>query len=83
MIPQSKDTCPETEKIVISLLKKKTLSNKFSTIRSLSKMTIQLSKRAIARVNKDLNEKQVNLLFIRYHYGDDLACRVEKYLNEH
>jgi hypothetical protein len=39
-----------------------------------------LSKRAIARANKDLSEEQVNLLFIEYHYGKDLAGRVEKYI---
>lgn len=82
MKPQSIDTHPEIEKIQISILKKKSISNKFSQVRSLSKTTMQLSKRAIARTNKNLNEDQINILFINYHYGEDLASRVEKYLNK-
>lgn len=82
MKPQSLDTHPEIEKLQISILKKESIANKFSRVRSLSKTTMQLSKRAIARTNKNLNEEQINILFINYHYGEDLASRVEKYLNK-
>lgn len=78
----SADTNPETEKVLISLLRKESKARKFSQIRSLSQMTIQLSKRAIARANRDLDENQINLLFINYHYGSDLAERVKSYLEE-
>lgn len=81
MKTQSTDTQLKTEKILIALIKRQSPAQKFSQIRSLSQLTIQLSKRAIARANKDLDENQLNLLFINFHYGQDLAGRVRKYLN--
>ena len=82
MKAQSIDTHQEAEKIQISILKKEGISKKFSRVRSLSRTTLQLSKRAIARTNRNLTEKQINLLFINYCYGKELASRVEKYLAE-
>lgn len=78
----SKDTHPKAEKVLISLLRQESKARKFSQVRSLSQMTIQLSKRAIARANKNLDEKERELLFIKYHYGNDLAERVKKYLDQ-
>lgn len=80
MRTQSIDTDPQIEKVLISILKKDNLAKKFSKIRSLSRLTMQLSKRAIARQNKMLDENQINLLFIEYNYGRELADRVRKYL---
>ena len=76
------DTRPEAEKVLISLLRKSNTSKKFAQIRSLSQSAMLLSRRAIARANPDLNEKQINLRFISLHYGKDLEQRVEKYLDE-
>jgi len=81
MKTQSIDTHQKTERMLISLLKNKSTAKKFSQIRSMSQTTIQLSKRAISRVNKSFDENQINMLFINYHYGKDLAERVKKYLN--
>lgn len=82
MKTQSIDTHPEVEKIQISLLRKESTAQKFSRVRSLSNTALQLSRRAVARANKNLNEKQINLLFIHYQYGEEVASRVEKYLND-
>lgn len=82
MKPQSKDTSPEAEKFLIELLRQKTPSEKFRQILSLSQTVIQLSKRAIARRHPHLNKQQITLLFIKYHYGEDLAERVKKYLDK-
>jgi hypothetical protein len=82
MKTQSTDTHPKTERILISLLKQESTAKKFSHIRSLSQMSIQLSRRAILRANKTLDENRINLLFINYHYGKDLAERVRKYLTQ-
>lgn len=80
MKTQSMDTNVKTEKILISLLQKQSASEKFSHVRSLSETAINLSKRAIKRANKGINESQINLLFIEYNYGKDLAEKVKKYL---
>jgi hypothetical protein len=82
MRTQSIDTHPKIEKVLISLIKQKSIANKINQIVSLSQTTIELSKRAILRNNNELNENQINLLFINYHYGKDIANRVEEYLNQ-
>ena len=80
MKPLPSDTRPEAEKVLISLLRKSKTSKKFAQIRSLSQTAMLLSRRAIARANPDLSEKQINLRFISLHYGKDLEQCVEKYL---
>lgn len=82
MKTQSTDTHINTESVLISLLRKQNTAKKFSIIRSLSQSTIQLSKRAIARANKGINEEQVNLIFIDLHYGKELAQKYQKYLDQ-
>lgn len=82
MRTQSLDTNAETEKILISLLQKESRAEKFSRVRSLSEIAINLSKRAIKRANKNLNEEQIMLLFIEYNYGKDLSEKVKKYLGK-
>ena len=80
MKTQSADTRFETEEFLLSLLRNADTKKKFSQIRSLSQTTLQLSRRAIARANPKLSEKQINLLFVSYHYGTDIARRLENYL---
>ena len=82
MKTQSIDTDAAAEKMSVSLLKKATPAKKFFQICSLSQTMIQLSKRAIARVNTDLSERRVNLLFVANIYGKNLAENLEKYLNK-
>jgi hypothetical protein len=80
MKTQSKDTSTQVELVQISLLREQSVAKKIAHICSLSQTTMQLSKRAIARANPNLNNHQINLLFIKYQYGIDLASRVEDYL---
>ena len=82
MKPQSIDTNLKTEKVLISLLRKASSAEKISRVRSLSQTVFQLSRRAIARRNKNLNEEQINILFVAHNYGKDLAERLRKYLEE-
>ncbi len=82
MNTQSIDTTLESEKIQISLLRDKSFAAKFALIRSLSQSTIQLSKRAIARANKELDDDQVNAVFIHLHYGEELARRFKRRIDK-
>ena len=82
MKTQSFDTHIKTEQLQISLLRNKSTASKFAQIRSLSKTVIQLSKRAIFRSNKELDEQGINLLFIKLHYGHDLANRIKIVLSK-
>jgi len=81
MKTQSLDTDKRIEEIQISLLKQQSVAKKFAHVCSLSQTTIQLSKRAIALKNRNFDKNQINLLFIRLQYGNDLANRVDDYLN--
>ena len=61
MKTQSIDTHPEVEKIQISLLRKESTAQKFSRVRSLSNTALQLSRRAVARANKNRSPIGVSL----------------------
>ena len=82
MRTQSTDTRIEVEKVLISLLRKASTAKKFSQIRSLSQTTFQLSRRAIARANKELSERQIDILFVSNHYGKEIATDLENYLDK-
>ena len=82
MKTQSIDTQVEAEHILIDLLRTKSIATSFSAIRSLSQATIELSKRALARANREMDDDQVNLLFVDLHYGKELAREFEKYLKK-
>ena len=82
MITQSTDTNLEAERVLISLLRKLNTTQKLEQVQSFSSSIIKLSKRAISRVNPDLNEDEKNILFVEYHYGVELANRLRKYLDQ-
>lgn len=81
MKTQSIDTRFEAEEVLISLFRKASTAKKFSQIRSLSQTIFQLSRRAIARANKDLTDRQIDILFVSIHYGKELAGNLENYLD--
>lgn len=82
MIVQSRDTHPQAEKVQIMLLRQASMAERFALMASLSETSIQLSRRAIQRANPTYSELEVNLAFVAYHYGEDLAERVRQYLEQ-
>lgn len=76
------DTNVKSEQMLVSLLRKKNTAKKFALIRSLSKSIIQLSKRAIARANKGIDDDQVDIIFIDLHYGNELAHQFKRRIDE-
>jgi hypothetical protein len=79
MTSQSPDTAPEAEKVQIELIRQSSVSKRIATVRSLSLTTMYLSRRAIQRANPSLSEREVDLAFVAYHYGEDLAERLASY----
>lgn len=77
---QSTDTHPAVEAAWISMLRKATPAQKFAQVRSLSEATLSLSRRAISRRSQTLCRDDVSWLFIKYHYGPDLADRFLAYM---
>jgi len=80
MLPLFSDTNPKAEEFQISLIRQVSVAKRISQMRSLSQLTMRLSRRAILRVNPELSEQELDLIFIAYHYGDDLANCLRKYL---
>jgi hypothetical protein len=82
MVTQSIDTHPAIEEMQISLLRQATVARRFAIMRSLSQTTIQLSRRAIKRANPTFSQLELNLAFVTYHYGTELANRLRIYLEQ-
>jgi hypothetical protein len=80
MICQSPDTTPQAEKVQIELIRKSSVSQRISRVRSLSQMAMFLSRRAIQRANPFMCERKVNLAFVEHHYGKDMAQRLALYM---
>ncbi len=74
------DTHPEAERVQIELLRKASPARRFSSVRSLSRTTIELSRRAIRRRMPAASETEVALAFVELHYGKELAERLDRYL---
>ncbi len=82
MVTQAIDTHPKAEEFQISLIRKATVAKRLSIMRSLSQTTIQLSRRAIQRANPTLNDYELDLAFVTYHYGAELAKHLRRYLEQ-
>ena len=76
MRPQPSDTHPKAERVQLDLLRRASVARRLALTRSISATAIQLSRRAIARANPDLSPRELDLLFVEYHYGADLAQRL-------
>jgi hypothetical protein len=74
------DTHPDAEKVQIELIRKKTVSERFALVRSITAFTIDLSRRAIAKANPNLSPQELQIKNIELFYGKDLAQRVREYL---
>jgi hypothetical protein len=82
MTTQSIDTNPEVERVLISLIRKLSIEEKLNRTLNFSSSIINLSKRAIARANPELSKDERNLLFVKYHYGVELADKLRSYQEE-
>jgi hypothetical protein len=80
MKTQSQDTSPEIEMKLIELLRLQTPAERLSKTLYLTSVTLNLSRRAIARANPEKNKRELDLLFVEYHYGKELAEHVRKHI---
>lgn len=81
MKPPSGDTSLDAEQFQISLIRKASVAQRISRVRSLSQTTITLSRRAILRANPGFSETEVNLAFVAHLYGANLAQSLQDYLD--
>ena len=74
------DTPEEIEQIQLSLIRQASVARRISSVRSLSQTAFQLARRAIRRANPTLTQREVDLLFVALHYGEDLAAALRVHL---
>ncbi|MBT4286788.1 MAG: hypothetical protein HOD92_05570 [Deltaproteobacteria bacterium] len=82
MIRQSLDTSLEAEEAQLALIREASIAKRIALVRSLSQTMIQLARRAIKRMNPELNDQEINLIFIENHYGQKLAKDLQEFLKE-
>ena len=74
------DTDPEAERVQIELLRKATVGERIALALSLTATTINLSRRAIAEANPDLDAGQLEIKCVELYYGKRLAAELQDYL---
>lgn len=82
MIPQSRDTHPEIERIQIEWLRKAGMSRRLQLGLELSGEAIAIAQRSIRRTHPEASELEAKLIFVEVTYGKDLADRVRAYFAE-
>jgi hypothetical protein len=73
------DTHPEVAELQIDMLCKATVAQRMQMMRSLTKMAVRNSKRAIERARPEMTPRERDLFFIELNYGRELADRVRAY----
>jgi hypothetical protein len=77
-----RDTNPKAEKFLIDLIKQKSIPRKLSQMQALSSLIIRLSKNAIRKTNQTLSEHDLNMLFVKYNYGETIFRKLCKYIDK-
>jgi hypothetical protein len=76
------DTHPSMEAKQLELIRQASVGRRLELMRALTRTGMQLSCRAIAQANPGASPRELDLLFVRYHYGPALAERLRIYLAE-
>jgi hypothetical protein len=74
------DTHPDAERVQIELLRNMTAEDRLTRAWSLTTLTINLSRRAIAERNPDLSPAELDLKCVALFYGDALSSQLREYL---
>ena len=82
MIKIQTDTDPKIEKLQLDLFRTAGTAKKITCLRDLSSTMMQLSYRAIKRAHPELSERELDLLFVKLHYGKNIADRLRAYLEK-
>jgi hypothetical protein len=80
MRTQSPDTHPEIERVQIEMLRKAGATERARLARSLSQEVMQMSWNAIRRMNPDVSDEEIGILFVELNYGEQLAKSFREHL---
>jgi len=81
MKTQSTDTHPAAEAVQIDLLREAGVAKRFVLAASLTRTTIELSRRALRLRHPKAKEEDIALMFVSLNYGEDLALRLKEHLS--
>ena len=76
------DTNPVIANLQIDLIRAAGIEKRFELTRSMTMAMGRLSRLAIERANPSLSERAIDLLFVEYHYGKELADRLRQFLRD-
>jgi hypothetical protein len=74
------DTHPDARDVQIALLREAGVARRFALFCSMTDTAIYWSRRAIAKANPTLSQRELDNKFVAIHYGQDLVDRVKAYL---
>lgn len=75
------DTHPSVERKQIELLRHAGARWRLVMGMRMGEDAIQLSRRELRRLHPKLNDQQIALLWVRVHYGEDIASRLQQHLS--
>jgi len=76
------DTHPDAEKVQIKLLKQASISERLRRTLTMSSWLLWLSKQAISKAHTMWTPREVDLFFVKVHYGKALAAKLQNYLKK-
>lgn len=79
---QSPDTSPEMEKIYFDLLRQKPRAERIKMAFDFSDQAVARARARIARKNPDWSRQDVALHWAELMYGEELAARLRKHLQQ-
>ena len=82
MRSRTDDTSAAAAAVQIDLLRRASVAERLERVHSLTRTTLELSRRAIRRRLGDVEELQVLLVWAEVHYGKELADAVRQYVDE-
>ena len=80
MSSHPRDTHPSAHRAQIELLRQASPARRFALLSSLTRFTIEASRRALRRRYPDEDERSIAIRWVAVHYGKDLATRLAIYL---
>ena len=80
MAAKFSDTHGVAEAVQVELLSQASVEQRLAMCCSLTQEAIHQSRRALAQANPNLTQPELDLLFVRTHYGAELADELQRYL---
>jgi hypothetical protein len=76
MRTQSMDTSPEAERVQIELLRKASITKRFTIMQAWSQFIIEANRQGIRKTHPDASEEEIALIFVARNYGQALADKL-------